>query len=443
MNGRPGRDRATVAPLGLALLALTLCGLAPRPAVARSGEGRVLAVRLEGAVTPVMADVLDHAIGRAEHDRYVAIVVEIDTPGGLESSMRVMVKRILAAEVPVITWVSPSGSRAASAGVFITIAADVAAMSPGTNIGAATPINMQGPMDSTLARKATNDASAFARTVAAQRGRNAVWAERAVREAVSASETEAVELHIVDFVTGSMDSLLAGADGRMWKRGGSERTLAVAGRPVDRYELSFREKVLAVVADPNIAYILLMLGFYGLLFELQNPGAILPGIVGGICIILAFFALSALPFNVAGIALILLGVLFFLAEVKVTSHGLLAAGGVISVALGSLILFQGEGVRLSWAVIAGGTTATAVFFLVLAGFAIRIRKRRVVTGAAGMVGMRATVVQSLQPRGTVRVGDELWSAVADHGVDVGSEVEITEVDQLTLRVRPTAREAKA
>ncbi len=442
MRSRRGIPRG----LGLAFALLTLALVVPAStslAAARQGAGRVLDVRLEGAVTPVMAEVLDHAITRAEKEDYAAIVVEIDTPGGLETSMREMVKRILASKVPVITWVSPSGARAASAGVFVTIAADVAAMAPGTNIGAATPINMQGPMDSTLARKATNDASAFARTIAAQRGRNAVWAERAVREAVSASETEAVDLHVVDFIAGTRQELLEKADGRAWHRGADTHTLKVAGLPVDRSEPSFRQKVLGVLADPNIAYILLMMGFYGLLFELQNPGAILPGIVGGICIILAFLALSALPVNFAGIALIALGIVFFLAEIKVASHGLLAAGGILSVALGSLILFQGEGVRLSWSVIAGGTVATAAFFMFIAGAALRARSRKVVTGDQGMVGMRAVVVQPLQPRGTVRVGDELWSAVADGGADVGTEVEITGVEQLTLRVRPLAKEAQA
>jgi len=394
---------------------------------AEKGAGRVLAVRLEGAVTPVMAEVLDHAIDRAEAQDYVALVVEIDTPGGL----------------PVITWVSPSGARAASAGVFITMAADVAAMAPGTNIGAATPINMQGPMDSTLARKAANDAAAFARTIAAQRNRNAVWAEEAVRHAVSASETEAIDLDIIDFIARDRAELLQKADGLSWRRGDDVHTLAVAGLPVDEAELSFRQKVLSVLADPNIAYILLMMGFYGLLFELQNPGAILPGIVGGICIILAFLALSALPVNFAGVALILLGVVFFIAEIKVASHGLLAAGGIISVALGSLILFQGEGVRLSWSVIAGGTVATAAFFLFIAGAAIRARRRKVVTGDAGMIGMRGTVITPLRPRGTIRVGDEIWTAVAEGGAEVGTEVEITGVEQLTLHVRPVGKEAQA
>jgi membrane-bound serine protease (ClpP class) len=426
------------------LVALAALGLgAGTLYAALEGEGRILSVRLEGAVTPVMAEVLEHAIDRAEAEGYDAILVELDTPGGLETSMRAMVKEILASEKPVIVWVSPSGARAASAGVFITMAADVAAMAPGTNMGAATPINMQGPMDSTLAKKAANDAAAFARTIAGQRGRNAVWAERAVREAVSASETEAVDLDIIDLIANSREELLEKADGLEWRRGDETRTLAVAGKPVDVAAMSFRQKVLSLIADPNIAYILMMMGFYGLMFEMQNPGAILPGVVGGICIILAFLALSALPVNSAGIALILLGIVFFIAEIKVASHGLLAAGGIIAVALGSLILFKGEGVRLSGAVIAGGTVATAAFFLFIAGAALRARRRPVVTGNAGMVGMRATVVTALRPNGTVRAGDELWSATAEGGADVGSEVEIVGVEQLTLRVRPVAKEAQA
>lgn len=402
---------------------------------------RVLAVRLDGPVTPIMADILEAAVEEAESGGYAALVLEIDTPGGLVTSMREMVKQILACEVPVLTWVSPGGAQAASAGVFITMAGDVAAMAPGTNIGAATPINMQGPMDSTLATKATNDAAAFARTIATQRGRNVEWAEQAVREAHSVSETEAVELNVVDFVAGTTEELLVKSDGLVWSRGDEEKTLDLAGLPVEWMEPSFRHKLLGAIVDPNIAYILLMLGFYGLLFELQNPGAILPGVVGGICIILAFLALSALPVNYAGIALIVLGVVFFLAEVKVASHGLLGAGGVVSLVLGSIILFRGEGIRVSWGVIAGATVATAAFFMFIVGAALRAQRRRVTTGDAGLEGALGIVVARVAPRGQVRVGDELWNAVADSDIEVGSEVEITGVDRLTLRVRPRAREA--
>ncbi len=400
----------------------------------------MLLLPLEGTVSPVMAGSLEQALARAEREQYRALIVRLDTPGGLESSMRTMVKSLLATPVPVLVWVGPSGARAASAGVFVTMAADVAAMAPGTNIGAATPVQMQGTMDSTLARKAANDAAAFARTIAEQRGRNREWAEQAVRKAVAASEREAVELDVVDFVASSESELLAKADGMQWRRGEQLRALDVKGLPIDTIDPGFRVRLLTVLADPNIAYILLMLGFYGLLFELQNPGAILPGIVGGICLILAFFALSTLPVNYAGIALLVLAGVFFLAEIKVASHGLLAAGGVIAMLLGSLFLFEGDGVRVSWAVILGGTVTTTVFFLVIVAAGLRAQKRAVTTGAAGMIGARAVVLERVAPEGRVRLGDETWSARGARDIEVGTEVEIVSVDRLTLVVRPAVRE---
>lgn len=410
---------------------------APQPA----GRERVLAIRLEGPVSPVMEEALAKAISRAESQEYEALLLRIDTPGGLESSMRAMIKRILASDRPVIAWVEPAGAHAASAGVFIVMSCDVAAMSPGTNIGAATPINLQGPMDSTLARKATNDASAFARTVAAQRGRNVAWAEKAVREAVAASETEAVDLDVVDFVAASEEDVLALADGRTWRRGEEVDTLHTRALPVDRIEPNFRQKLLGIIADPTVAYLLMMLGFYGIMFELQNPGAILPGVVGGIALVLAFLALSTLPVNTAGIALIVLGIAFLVAEIKVASHGLLAVGGAIALLMGSLILYQGDFVRLSLAVILPVVGATVLFFLGVIGAGLRAQRRPVVTGAAGLVGQRGQVVNRLSPTGSVRLGDELWNATSERDVEVGDAVVVTGVDGLTLRVRPAGKEA--
>jgi membrane-bound serine protease (ClpP class) len=408
------------------------------PAGARNAPGhdRVLVLRLEAVISPITAEALGAAIDRAEAADYRALVVELDTPGGLETSMRSMVKRMLASRVPIVVWITPSGGRAASAGVFITMAADVAAMSPGTNIGAATPINLQGGMDSTLARKVTNDAAAFARTIADQRGRNREWAERAVREAVAVDETEAVELHVVDFVARDFDELLAKSDGRSWTRDGRTHVLAVAGLPSDRIRTDLRGRLLGVLTDPNVAYLLMLIGFYGLLFELQNPGAILPGVVGGISLILAFLALSTLPVNYAGIALIVLAIAFFLAEIKVVSHGVLAVGGVLSLVLGSLILYQGTGVQLSWAIIGGATAATALFFLFIVGAGLRAQRRAVRTGAEGLVGQRATVIERLAPAGRVRLGGEVWNAVSETPVEVGFEVVLMGLDRLTLRVRP-------
>jgi membrane-bound serine protease (ClpP class) len=408
----------------------------------RLDNGRVLVMQLEGPVSPVTAEALVSAVNRAERSHYRALVIEIDTPGGLESSMRVMVKRLLASKVPVVTWVAPGGARAASAGVFVTMAGDVAAMAPGTNIGAATPINLQGPMDSTLARKATNDAAAFARTVAAQRGRSIEWAEKAVRSAVAASETEAVSLEVVDFVAATLPELLARADGRVFRRGEIRTFVRVKGLPQDRIDPGFRQKLLAILAEPSVAYILLMLGFYGLMFELQNPGAILPGVVGGICLILAFFALSTLPVNYAGIALLLLAGIFFIAEVKVASHGVLAAGGILSMILGSILLFRTDEARLPWVVIGGATAITATFFLLVVGAGIRAQRLVVRTGARGLTGRRAAVIERLAPTGMVRIDGELWRASAAEGAaDVGSEVEVTGVDGLTLKVRPLSKEA--
>jgi membrane-bound serine protease (ClpP class) len=399
---------------------------------------RVLVVRLEGVVSPIMDDVLANAIRRATTGGHAALVVELDTPGGLERSMRAMVQRELASPVPVIVWVSPGGAHAASAGVFLTLAADVAAMAPGTNIGAATPVNLQGPMDSTLSRKAASDAAAFARTIARQRGRNADWAERAVREAVSASDREAVDLGVVDFLARDLDELLRLADGRAVRRGDTGTTLRVAGAGIERMRPSLRQRALGHLAEPNIAYLLLMLGFYGLLFELQNPGAILPGVAGAIFLLLAFLALSALPVNVAGLALLLLGIGFLLAEIKVQSHGVLGVGGALALAIGGLILFDDGAVQVARPLVYAVTALTLAFFVLVLGAAFRARRTHRHTGAASLVGRRALALEALAPRGRVRLDAEVWNAEAAGAIEVGAEVIVTGVEGLTLRVRAAA-----
>ncbi len=434
--------RRALACLALGAALLAAAGAAPRDSAVAPAPGapRVVAARLEGTVSPVMDDVLRAALDRARRDGADAVLLEVNTPGGLESSMRTMIQRLLASEVPVIAWVTPSGAHAASAGVFLVMACDVAAMSPGTNIGAATPISMGGPMDSTLARKATSDASAFARTIAAQRGRNVRWAERAVREAIAASETEAVADSVVDFVAGTQAEVLTKADGRPWRRGEQVRFVRAKDAVVTRMDPDFRQRLLGFVADPNIAYILMMLGFYGLIFELQNPGAILPGVVGGICLLLAFFALSTLPVNAAGIALVVLGLAFLLAEIKVASHGLLAVGGTLSLALGTLLLFRSGTVRVDPVLVLAGTVLTAGFFLWVIGAGLRAGRRKVTTGAPGLVGMHGVVVERIAGGGMVRIGDELWSATSDAVLDTGAEVEVVSVSGLQLSVRALRRE---
>lgn len=434
---RRSRWRAVV--WGVALAACAAWGARaaePLP----GGDGPVLVTRLEGAVSPAMLEQLTSALARASREHAAALVLEIDTPGGLETSMRAMCGRILESERPVIAFVSPAAAHAASAGVFLVMSADVAAMAPGTNIGAATPISMQGPMDSTLARKATNDAAAFARTVAALRGRNLRWAEDAVRHAVALSETEAVAESVVDFVAGDLADCLAKADGRSWHRSAAFGPIVVRERAIVRFEPGFRLRLFGRIADPNIAYLLMMLGIYGLIFELQNPGAILPGVVGGICLVLALFALSALPVTTAGIALLLLGAAFLVAETQVVSHGLLGAGGVLSLLVGGLLLFQPGTVKVAMPVLVGSAVASGAFFALIVTLGVRARRLPQASGAAALVGREVVALDALSPAGRVRLGDETWNAISSAHAAPGERLDVVEAKGLTLHVRPRPKE---
>jgi membrane-bound serine protease (ClpP class) len=398
---------------------------------------------VDEAITPITEQRITSQIDRAEQDGAKALVIVIDTPGGLESSMRGIVKAILASQIPIISYVSPPGGRAASAGLFIVTSTHVAAMAPNTNIGAASPVAMGGTMDSTLAHKAMNDAAAFIQTLAETRGRNADWNVDAVRHAVAVSATEAVKLHVVDFIATDLKDVLVQANGRTVKVSTGEVTLDVAGADVHQISSTFRQRILTWIADPTVAYLLLTLGFYGILFELQSPGAILPGVAGAIFMVLGFVALQTLPVNTAGLLLIILGIIFFALEVKVHSHGILAAGGALSFLTGSLILFEpgpGGVFRLPYPVIAGTTAATAVFFLWVIGKAVASQRRRVVTGAEAMVGQIGEVATPLAPRGQIRVRGEIWQAQSADPVPVGTVVEVVHVRGLTLEVRALRRE---
>ena len=400
---------------------------------------KVVSIKVDGSINPASAAFIKNAITEASNQKAECLIIHLNTPGGLLKSTRVIVSDILESSIPVIVYVSPGGAHAGSAGVFITMAAHIAAMAPSTNIGAAHPVSMQGGMDSTMSDKTTNDAAAFIRTIAKKRNRNLEWAEEAVRKSVSITEAEAVEKKVVDLIAQNEADLLKQINGRVVALNTGDKTLQTANAKVDRVEMSFAEKFLDMISDPNIAYILMMLGFYGLLFELYSPGAVAPGVIGGICLILAFYSMHTLPINYAGLALIIFAIILFVLEVKIISHGVLGIGGVISFALGSIMLIRTnsalEFIRISWGVIISTTVATALFFFFLIVLAVRAQKAKPVTGIEGMVGEVGETLARLEPSGMVRVHGELWKAESVSGsIDKGQKIKVTAIKNLTLYV---------
>jgi membrane-bound serine protease (ClpP class) len=426
------------------LLLVLLAPIAPAAPVPKDSPASrpVLVATIAASINPVTADYLESAIGRAEAIGAGLLVVELDTPGGLESAMRQMVKDILATPVPVVVYVSPQGGRAASAGVLLTLAADVAAMAPGTNIGAAHPVGIGGgTMDNTMAGKVENDSAAYARSLAEKKGRNAAWAESAVRKSASLTEREALDNGVVDLVSPGLADLLAQVEGRTVRKGAGSVTLHAKGAPVVRYPMGFRHRLLSAIADPNVAYILLMIGIYGLFFELSSPGALFPGIVGGIALILGFYALQTLSADYAGVLLILLGVVLFLLEIKVTSYGSLAMGGTVAMFFGGLMLFHSAAdpwLRVSWSVLATMVALSVVFFSVLVWLVVRSRGKRPMTGAEGLIGAAgvARTAFGADGRGKVFVQGELWDARGDRPLSRGDAVSVTGREGMTLFVRP-------
>ena len=436
---RRGHSAALVALAALAVLAVG------RPGSAALAAPPVSLIELDGAITPITVRLLDTAIGRARSERSQALVVMLNTPGGLERSMRSMVQSILNADIPVIVYVGPTGARAASAGVFITMAGHVAAMAPATNIGAAHPVAAGGgQMDKEMSKKVENDAAAFARSIATERGRNVEWAEQAVRSSVSATEREAVKLKVVDLVADSVPDLLAKIDGRVVKTPKGSVTLATKDAAVTPIAVGFRDRFLALITDPNVAYILMMVGMLGIFFELSTPGAILPGVLGGISLILAFFAFQSLPINWAGLLLILFGLALLVAEIKIVSHGILTIGGVVSMVLGSMMLYDApdSGLRISWLVIIPTVGAMAGLVIAAVSMGLRALYRPASTGAAGMMGQVGVVKRALDPEGQVLIDGELWQAVAEDGpVAAGEVVRVARMDGLTLTVTRSTRRA--
>jgi len=416
------------------LLLVALIGI-----TARAASTTVGVVTIQGAINPVVADYVKRGIDQAEDNYNEACIIQLDTPGGLDTSMRLIIQDIVNARIPVVVYVSPAGARAASAGAYITISAHVAAMAPGTVIGAATPVQIgesgEVEVSDEMKNKIINDAAAYMRGLAENRGRNADWGEQAVREGVSATEQEALELNVIDLVATNLNNLLVEIDGRqVTMLDGREVTLSTAEAAIDDIDMSWGEGFLNAISDPNIAYLLLSLAGLGLLVEISNPGLIFPGVVGAVALLLSFYSLGVLPVNYAGVLLIALAFVLFIAEVFTTTFGLLTGGGVVSLVLGSLILFEG-GFRVSpWLI--------ALVVIVVVGFAafviqrvVTAHRRQATTGREELIGKRAVVKVALSPEGTVLHEGELWRAELDGGqAEPGEEVTITKYDGLKLWV---------
>lgn len=398
----------------------------------------VMVISVSSVINPVTAEFIKKSIELANKKNKEALIIELDTPGGLDTSMRTIVKDIIGSGVPIIVYVSPSGSRAASAGVFITLAAHIAAMAPGTNIGAAHPVGIGEKMDKTVLEKATNDAAAYIKSIAEKRGRNIKWAEDAVRKSISATEKEALQNNVIDLIAEDINSLLEKIHGKTVQTTWGEKVLNTKNAVVVREEMGLRHKILNLISDPNIAYILMLLGFYGLFFELTNPGALFPGILGGICLILAFYAFQTLPVNYAGLLLIILAIILFILEVKIVSHGVLTIGGIISMIIGSLMLFESPApfMKLSLSIILPAVIITALFFTLTLGLAFKAYKRKPVTGYEGLIGETGTAVTDITKEGgMVALHGERWTAFSDEPILKGEKVVVESVSGLKVKVK--------
>jgi membrane-bound serine protease (ClpP class) len=437
---------------------LTLLLAAP----ASAAMVRVLTV--QGAISPASADYLLRGLNRAIEDEAHLIVIEMDTPGGLDTSMRDIIKAILASPVPVATYVSPQGARAASAGTYILYASHIAAMAPATNLGAATPVELApaggdkpgtsdkpaqadkpdaappaaAPPGDPKMRKAVHDAAAYIRGLAELRGRNADWAERAVREAVSLSASEALKLKVIDLVATDLGDLLKQVNGRVIRAAGRTITLDTAQAEVERVMPDWRSRLLAVIGDPGIAYILMLLGIYGLIYEFSNPGMLFPGVVGGICLLLALFALQVMPISYAGLALILLGIALMISEAFLPSFGALGLGGIVAFVIGSVMLIDTDlpDYGIPWMLIVPVAVASALFSFFVAGMAIRARARPVVTGAEELIGAGGEILEDLEHEGWARIHGEQWRVRSAVPLERGSRVRVRARHDLILDVEP-------
>lgn len=413
---------------------LVLLWLVAVPSISTASQNSsalLQAVRISGSINPVVADFIVTQLGQANEADARGFLIEMDTPGGLDTAMRAIIQALLSSEIPVIVYVSPAGSRAASAGAFITLAADFAVMAPGTNIGAATPVSIgigrqEGQEDSAMQTKVLNDATAYARSIAEQRGRNRAWAEQIVREGLSTSAEEALELKVIDLVASSLDALLRDLDGRTYLRNGAERTLYLQDTEVVYASMTVRQQILDTISNPTVAYLLLMLGLLGIFFEISQPGVILPGVVGAIALLLAFFALQTLPISYAGVLLILLALILFILEIYVTSFGMLTVGGTIALGFGSLMLIDSPepALQISRVAIVVTVIAFGLVFGLCLYFIVRTQRTGFHSGYEAMAGEQGRAVTAVHENGTVFVHGEYWDAFATEPVARDEAIEV-------------------
>lgn len=401
---------------------------------------QIVVVKIFGAINPAVAEFVSQEIHQANKEQQALIVLNIDTPGGLDTSMRQIIKKIQSSHVPVASYVSPSGSRAASAGTFITIASHIAAMAPGTNIGAAHPVNMMGgnnQQESTMDKKVVNDAAAYIRSLAELRNRNSHWAELAVVKSVSISAEEAKRLNVIDLIAGNVKALILAIDGREIQTTSGPMTLKTGRLEIVYHEMSPRLKMLDIISNPNVAYVLMMIGVVGLYFEMSNPGLVFPGVIGAVSMVLALYAMQTLPIDYAGLLLVLLGALFFIAEIGVMSYGLLSLAGVVSIFLGSTMLIDSDdpAMQISQSILYPTLGLTIVFSIGIIVFATQTRNLKKQGGAEGMLGETGIVKENLNPHGRVLVHGELWDAECEGEIMEGEHVIVESVEGLKVRVK--------
>lgn len=441
-------------------LALLLVALWPLYLCGQDGP-RAVVLEINGVIGPATSDYLQRSLRKAAAEDAVLVIVRLNTPGGLDTAMRDMIQAIITSPIPVVTYVAPGGARAASAGTYLLYASHIAAMAPATNVGAATPVQIASPLSPAgdepdkesarrkgeesgdpMTRKIINDAVAYIQGLAKMRGRNGEWAEKAVREAASLPAEEALTLGVIDVVAKDIDDLLSQIQGRSVAVAGQERVLQTSGLTIEEMEPDWRSKLLAIISDPNVAYILMLVGIYGLIYEFANPGMVLPGVAGAICLLLALFAFQVMPVNYAGVGLIILGIAFMVGEALVPSFGALGIGGIIAFVMGSVILLETDvpGYGISLKLIAAVSLTSAAFFIFVIGMAVKARRRPVVSGREELLGGIGTVLQDFEHEGRIRIHGEMWNARSAVPLRQGQQVRVLGMEGLVLRVEPAGQD---